>query len=159
MAQTLKLGGVAHPQNDSPHKVLPAGAKRFLYDRMMEIAGFFLAIGVAAIAIALFSYTPSDPSLNNATVAEPTNPLGEAGAIAADLLIQVFGIAGYLPLVGFGIERLVVVLDEEGGTTARRPARLVSGSVREVGLVVVDRHFHDEVGDRDENRDGRVGDG
>ena len=103
MAQTLKFWGAGHAQNGSPRKVLPAGAKRFLYDRMMEISGFFLAIGVAAIAIALFSYTPNDPSLNNSTAAEPTNPLGESGAITADLLIQVFGLAGYLPLVGFGI--------------------------------------------------------
>ena len=90
-------------KKDPTHTVLSARAKRFVYARILEVTGFIIAIGVAAIAVALFSYTPNDPSLNNATNAEPANPLGKMGAIAADLLIQGFGLAGYLPLIGFGV--------------------------------------------------------
>ena len=39
-----------------------------------------------------------DPSLNNATVSEPTNLLGGLGATAADLLLQTFGLAALAAL-------------------------------------------------------------
>ncbi len=62
--------------------------------------GQLLAIGVAGIAlvllVALGSYNPHDPSLNTATSQAPTNLVGAAGAVVADVLLQFFGVAGGL---------------------------------------------------------------
>ena len=102
MVQVLQFFRSACVSNKAVRSLLPAGTKHFLYLRMMEVSGFVLAIGVAAIAVALFSYVPSDPSFNNATGTPATNPLGTAGAAIADLLIQAFGMAAYVPLIGFG---------------------------------------------------------
>ena len=102
MAQAIRSFEPPIVGDEATRSILPAGAKRFLHDRMMEISGLVLAIGVAAIAVALFSYVPSDPSFNNATGTPATNPLGTAGAAIADLLIQAFGMAAYVPLIGFG---------------------------------------------------------
>ncbi|MBI3678175.1 MAG: DNA translocase FtsK 4TM domain-containing protein [Proteobacteria bacterium] len=51
----------------------------------------FLASLIAMVALA--SYSPNDSSLNNATGREAVNWLGSFGAIAADLLLQTFGLA------------------------------------------------------------------
>ncbi|MBM09185.1 MAG: cell division protein FtsK [Magnetovibrio sp.] len=92
----------------------------------MELTGLIIAAGVAVVAIALFSYTPNDPSFNNATSVEPANPFGTVGAIAADLLIQGFGLAGYLPLIGFGVWSMRLI--------AKRP--VVAPFWRTISLII-----------------------
>src|SRR5215471_18016469 len=73
--------------------------------RMREIGGLAL-IGVVAIATAaLASWSVKDPSLSYATGGPVHNLLGRGGAIAADLLMQLFGIAAValvLPLAFWG---------------------------------------------------------
>ena len=100
MVQVLQFFRSACVSNKAVRSLLPAGTKHFLYLRMMEVSGFVLAIGVAAIAVALVSYVPTDPSFNNTTGTLSANPLGTA---IADFLIQAFGIAAYVPLIGFGV--------------------------------------------------------
>ena len=56
-------------------------------------AGAALFVGSAAGFLALLSYNPNDPSLNNAASGDATNLLGGFGATAADILLQAFGIA------------------------------------------------------------------
>ena len=103
MAQVLEFFRSACVSNKAVRSLLPAGTKHFLYLRMMEVSGFVLAIGVAAIAVALFSYVLTDPSFNNTTGTLSANPLGTAGAAIAGLLIQAFGKAAYVPLIGIGV--------------------------------------------------------
>ena len=61
-----------------------------------------LVLGAAALAAAVFlavalvGFSPSDPSLNNATAQAVTNPAGRAGAYTADLALQLFGAASWL---------------------------------------------------------------
>lgn len=82
---------------------LPQEARVFLRNRAMELAGLALSgLGVALI-VALKSYDPADPSLNNATAATPTNLLARPGATAADILLQGFGIAGYVPALAIAL--------------------------------------------------------
>jgi DNA segregation ATPase FtsK/SpoIIIE, S-DNA-T family len=103
MAQALKFFGPATAGHSTTRAILPAGAKQFLLGRLMQLGGLLAAIAAAALAVALFSYVPSDPSLNNASDAATANLLGPWGAVAADLMIQAIGLAAYLPLIGFGV--------------------------------------------------------
>jgi S-DNA-T family DNA segregation ATPase FtsK/SpoIIIE len=66
------------------------------HPRLNEAAAFvFLAVGLF-ILISLISYHPLDPSLNTSTgSATVANLTGLVGAIAADLLLQCFGLAAY----------------------------------------------------------------
>ncbi|MEL6318006.1 MAG: DNA translocase FtsK 4TM domain-containing protein, partial [Pseudomonadota bacterium] len=59
------------------------------------------AIGVAliglglALTLALFSYDPTDAAVFSAHWKSPNNWLGAPGAVAADILMRIFGVAGY----------------------------------------------------------------
>jgi DNA segregation ATPase FtsK/SpoIIIE, S-DNA-T family len=61
--------------------------------RLRELGGLvlFACVGVAVFALATWSV--NDPSLSYATSAPVRNMLGETGAIAADLAMQLFGMA------------------------------------------------------------------
>lgn len=67
-----------------------------------RVGGLLLLAAAGFLALALFGFTPTDPSFNRATNAAVSNPAGLAGAITADLVLQTFGRAGWLvPLVAF----------------------------------------------------------
>jgi S-DNA-T family DNA segregation ATPase FtsK/SpoIIIE len=68
--------------------------------RLMELVGLLVAMAAVALAVALGSHNPADPSLNTATAGPVTNLAGPAGAIASDLLLQGFGFAAALPCLG-----------------------------------------------------------
>jgi S-DNA-T family DNA segregation ATPase FtsK/SpoIIIE len=76
--------------------LLPDAAKAFLRRRASELCGLTLLFGAAALALALATYTPGDPSLDNATAAAPQNWLGAGGAVVADVVLQGLGIGGIL---------------------------------------------------------------
>ena len=61
--------------------------------RMHEIVGAALLGGTGIVAIALATWSVQDPSLSHATNAPVRNMLGLPGAISADLMMQLFGIA------------------------------------------------------------------
>ncbi len=65
--------------------------------RLAELGGVVLGLGGVALLVALACYNPLDPSLNTATSQPATNLAGPVGAIAADLLLQSFGIAAVMP--------------------------------------------------------------
>ena len=59
------------------------------------IAVVCLFIGLFVL-VSLVSYNPLDPSWNTATAAaKPANLTGRLGALAADFLLQAFGIGAY----------------------------------------------------------------
>ena len=66
---------------------------RFLRSLTMRLTGLLLFAGTSAALLALITYNSADASLDNATGAAPTNWLGSLGAVAADLMLQTFGIA------------------------------------------------------------------
>jgi len=76
--------------------LFPEGAGAFLRKRMVEIAGFVLIAAGVALTLALFSYSPADPSLSHATGGPVVNLMGRLGAIAADLLLQTVGLGAAL---------------------------------------------------------------
>jgi S-DNA-T family DNA segregation ATPase FtsK/SpoIIIE len=84
---------------------LPDALREALHRRLRELAGTGL-IGVAVLlALALATWSVQDPSLSHATNAPVRNMLGVGGAIVADLLTQLFGLAALalvLPIAIWG---------------------------------------------------------
>jgi S-DNA-T family DNA segregation ATPase FtsK/SpoIIIE len=72
-------------------------------------AGLMLVLAAAAGLVALLSYSADDASLNNANLRDTSNWLGPLGAVAADMLLQVFGfaaIAALAPILVWGTRAL-----------------------------------------------------
>lgn len=80
--------------------ILPAGASDYLRRRAAEVAGAVVFVAALALFLALASFDPSDPSFNNATLAPPTNLLGQLGATVSDLLLHGLGWAAAVPVLG-----------------------------------------------------------
>src|SRR5512144_1226599 len=80
--------------------ILPLGAIDYLKKRAAEASGLVLFGAGLALFLALASYDPGDPSLNHATAAEPANLFGRPGAWVADLLLNGFGGAALVPVMG-----------------------------------------------------------
>ena len=93
----LSLSSAMQPRTS----ILPEGGRDFLRRRMMEIVGVATAAFGLALMMALFTYSPGDPSLNHATERAPNNLLGLPGAYISDLLLQTFGLAIILAPVAF----------------------------------------------------------
>ena len=83
--------------------ILPAGVKRLFRRRLIELSGAFVFAAGALLAVAVLSYAPGDPSLNSVGAGTTRNLLGWPGALAADIMLQGFGLAGLLPSVAFGV--------------------------------------------------------
>ena len=65
--------------------ILPEGGRDFLRRRMMELVGVGVAAAGVVLLLALFTYSPGDPSLNHATGRAPHNLVGVFGAYVSDL--------------------------------------------------------------------------
>ncbi len=67
------------------------------YKRLNEAVGILLFLFGLAVSLSLLSYASADPSWNTATGSVHThNLLGISGAKWADLLLQIFGVSGFL---------------------------------------------------------------
>jgi DNA segregation ATPase FtsK/SpoIIIE, S-DNA-T family len=75
------------------------GVVGFLARRASEALGLGLVLAALLLAIALLGYNANDPSFNHATAGPVTNPLGPVGAIIADIGLQVFGYAAWVPVI------------------------------------------------------------
>jgi S-DNA-T family DNA segregation ATPase FtsK/SpoIIIE len=70
-----------------------------VWRRLAELCALFIGLGALTLLVALLSYHPRDPSFDTAAAgARVLNLAGPAGAGIADLLLQCFGIAGFLPV-------------------------------------------------------------
>jgi S-DNA-T family DNA segregation ATPase FtsK/SpoIIIE len=84
---------------------LSDGLRDMLRRRLREIVGLCLLTLSILLALALASWSVQDPSFSHATNAPTRNLLGLPGAITADLLMQLFGIAALalvLPIAVWG---------------------------------------------------------
>ena len=95
--------GVYHPRaRGSAMQDALADARRAMTRLMRMIAfrgaGLILILAASAALLALISYNSFDPSLNNANGRVASNWMGPVGAVAADLLLQQFGLAAVCAL-------------------------------------------------------------
>jgi len=82
---------------------LPDALREVLERRLRELAGTGLIIASVLVALALATWSVHDPSLSHATNAPVRNVLGHAGAIVADLLTQLLGLAALALVAPIGI--------------------------------------------------------
>ena len=71
--------------------------------RLRELGGIALISLAMVTALALASWSVQDPSLSHATDAPVHNLLGLPGAVAADLLMQLFGLGSLALLLPIGV--------------------------------------------------------
>ncbi|HKQ46143.1 MAG TPA: DNA translocase FtsK 4TM domain-containing protein [Rhizomicrobium sp.] len=96
MAQSRMIGGVYHPRARGGAMSDALTDAKHAMNRVMRIvtmrgAGLLLVLAASAMLLALLSYSSDDASLNNANLRDASNWLGPMGAVAADLMLQVFG--------------------------------------------------------------------
>jgi S-DNA-T family DNA segregation ATPase FtsK/SpoIIIE len=73
--------------------------REILWRRLSELGGLALLILSLITAVALATWSVQDPSLSHATQTPVHNLLGAAGAVTADLLMQLFGLAAAVIIV------------------------------------------------------------
>ncbi len=83
-------------------RALPDSMQEFLLARAGDATALITAGTGAFILLALLSYTSTDPSLNTASTTDQiANWMGRPGAVAADILLQTFGIGAFVFSFGF----------------------------------------------------------
>ncbi|MGI8569320.1 MAG: DNA translocase FtsK [Methylocella sp.] len=113
---------------------IPESLRAFAMRRGAEVAGLGLIVATAGLGLALASWSVQDPSFNHAASGPVHNLLGAPGAVAADLVMQMLGLAAiaFLAPVSFWGWRLIAARRLE-----RVKARLVlwlGGGVLSAGL-------------------------
>ncbi|HKQ11491.1 MAG TPA: DNA translocase FtsK 4TM domain-containing protein, partial [Rhizomicrobium sp.] len=115
MAQGSRMiGGVYHPRARGGVMSDVLTDAKHAMNRLMRVlalrgAGLTLLLAATAALLALLSYSADDASLNNANLRDAGNWLGPLGAVAADILLQIFGwaaLAFLAPLFVWGARAL-----------------------------------------------------
>ena len=86
-------------RDDDPAPLLPASVKAWLQGWLLRALGFVVLLCCAATGASLLSWTAIDPILARATGSAGSNLLGAPGAIVADVLMQMTGLAGIFALL------------------------------------------------------------
>jgi len=89
---------------------LPAEAVEAIRRLLTRLGGAVLALLAAALAVALASFTGTDPTWNNSVDGPISNLLGAPGAIIADLGLQSFGAASFLTVMVAAIWGLRILI-------------------------------------------------
>ena len=87
----------------SPADYIPEAIRDGVSRRLAELLGLILLAAASAGALALSSWSVKDPSLSHVVETPARNLLGFPGAVAADLMMQVFGIASVALLLVIAI--------------------------------------------------------
>src|ERR1700748_537067 len=114
MGSSRMIGGVYHPRARGGAMSDALADARHAMNRLLRMlalrgAGLLLLAAATAALVALASYSSDDASLNNANLRDASNWLGPLGAIGADLLLQLFGLAALAflaPLFVWGMRAL-----------------------------------------------------
>ena len=77
----------------SPIASLPDPVRDFMSRRLAELGGLLLLVGIGALTLALATWSVHDPSWDHAAGSTVHNLAGPVGAIAADIVMQLVGVA------------------------------------------------------------------
>jgi DNA segregation ATPase FtsK/SpoIIIE, S-DNA-T family len=94
------MAAAARTARSSPgpdRQLVSPGFRALARRRAAELTGLALGFGGLVLLVALVSYDARDPSFDTASDARAHNLAGPLGAGVADLLLQIFGLAGALP--------------------------------------------------------------
>jgi DNA segregation ATPase FtsK/SpoIIIE, S-DNA-T family len=116
---------------------IPDPLRAFAVRRTAEIAGIALVVGTGALALALLTWSVQDPSLNHATDRPVHNLLGVPGAITADLIMQMLGLAALALLVPLAILGWRLVTARRLDRLGRRLLLWLVGSLAAAGFAAV----------------------
>ncbi len=96
-----------------------ASLRRFVRNLVMRGGGLAMVLLAAWTAVAILTFSISDPSLNNATPAPVQNAAGAAGAVVADLFLQIFGAASLLLIAPTAIWGALALINSAPDETPR----------------------------------------
>ena len=120
MSRSRSMGGVYQPRARKMAFADALAEARLAVFRALRIAmvrssGAILFLFAITGIVAIASYNSLDPSFDNATGREASNLLGRYGAIEADLLLQIFGLAALSFLAAPAVWAVTVM--DRGGVT------------------------------------------
>jgi DNA segregation ATPase FtsK/SpoIIIE, S-DNA-T family len=102
-----------HETYDTDDSTIPQGMRRFFRRRFREILGLLIVAVFGLCAVALATWSATDPSLNTASAQSPVNLLGLPGAIVADQLLSLLGLA-VLPFLFIPFSWAVKLIAQQG---------------------------------------------
>ncbi len=109
----------------SPPADVTDAVKAFLVRRMAELVGLGLIAAMVTVAIALATWSVDDPSLNHATRGAVKNWVGPAGAVVADVLMQILGLGAIVLVAVPGLWGVLLMRQREVGRLGLRIAMWV----------------------------------
>jgi S-DNA-T family DNA segregation ATPase FtsK/SpoIIIE len=100
--------------------------REILWRRLSELGGLALLILALITAVALATWSVQDPSLSHATDLPVHNLLGASGAVTADLLMQLFGLAAAVIIVPIALAGWRLLAHRPFGAKLRQLAWLAA---------------------------------
>ena len=113
---------------------VPEQLQEFARRRASEIIGAALVVAVLAVSAALATWSVQDPSLNHAAAGKVRNILGAPGAVAADIIMQLVGLASVALLSVPVFWGLGLMTHRIGGRYALRAATWGAGTAAAAAL-------------------------
>ena len=86
-------------RGNEPAPLLPSSIRDAINGWLRTMLGFLVLLACAAAAVCLLTWSAADPSLTHATGTAARNALRPIGAILADLIMQLLGLAGVFALL------------------------------------------------------------
>ena len=98
--------------------------REFLWRRLSELGGLALLTLSLITAVVLATWSVQDPSLSHATNLPVHNLLGTSGAVIADLLMQLFGLAAAIIIIPIALAGWRLLAHRSFGAKLRQTAWL-----------------------------------
>lgn len=86
-------------------RILPESVQAFCARRIVDVVGFTLVIAALFSGLAFITYDKQDPSMNSAVSDDYQiqNLMGHTGSGFADIVMQIFGLAGFLLVITLAV--------------------------------------------------------